>query len=142
MRAREESSLLNAQLAVELRGFTNSDCSFVVVGSIARQEFTPGGDIDWILLLDGMSGPQDFDVALQIKAKVIKNLEGGPMVRILSVVDAYTRECLTLEADISLGSGRVTRMLERVIAERGRPDNVRSDNGPEFTSRPQLDCKA
>ncbi len=57
------------------------------------------------------------------------------MMRILSVVDAYTRECLALEADTSLGSGRVTRVLERLIGERGRPENVRSDNGPEFTSR-------
>ena len=60
------------------------------------------------------------------------------MVRILSVVDAYTRECLALEADTSLGSGRVTRVLERLIEERGRPENVRSDNGPEFTSRRML----
>ena len=37
-----------------------------------------------------------------------------------------------------LGSGRVTRVLERVITERGRPENVRSDNGPEFTSRRML----
>jgi putative transposase len=51
---------------------------------------------------------------------------------------AYTRECLALEADTSLGSGRVTRVLERLIAERGRPENVRSDNGPEFTSRRML----
>jgi putative transposase len=50
----------------------------------------------------------------------------------------YTRECLALEADSSLGSGRVTRVLERVIGERGRPENVRSDNGPEFTSRRML----
>ena len=48
--------------------------------------------------------------------------------------NAYTRECLALEADTSLGSGRVTRVLERVIAERRRPENVRSDTGPEFTS--------
>jgi putative transposase len=60
------------------------------------------------------------------------------MVRILSVVDAYTRECLALEADTSLGSGRVMRVLERLIAQRGRPENVRSDNGPEFTSRRML----
>jgi putative transposase len=66
---------------------------------------------------------------------VIDGLATGRMVRILSVVDAYTRECLVLEADFSLGSGRVTRALEGVIAERGRPENVRSDNGPEFTSR-------
>ena len=66
---------------------------------------------------------------------IVDGLATGRMIRILSVVDAYTRECLALEADTSLGSGRVTRVLERVIAERGRPDNVRSDNGPEFTSR-------
>ncbi|HET9101361.1 MAG TPA: IS3 family transposase [Acidobacteriaceae bacterium] len=66
---------------------------------------------------------------------IVDGLATGRMVRILSVVDAYTRECLALEADTSLGSGRVTRVLDRLIEERGRPDNVRSDNGPEFTSR-------
>ena len=66
---------------------------------------------------------------------IVDGLATGRMVRILSVVDAYTRECLALEADTSLGSGRVTRVLERLIAERGRPETVRSDNGPEFTSR-------
>ena len=66
---------------------------------------------------------------------IVDGLATGRMVRILSVVDAYTRECVALEADFSLGSGRVTRVLERAIAERGRPENLRSDNGPEFTSR-------
>ena len=47
---------------------------------------------------------------------IVDGLATGRMVRILSVVDAYTRECLALEADTSLGSGRVTRVLERVIA--------------------------
>lgn len=69
---------------------------------------------------------------------IVDGLATGRMVRILSVVDAYTRECLALEADTSLGSGRVTRVLERALAERGRPENVRSDNGPEFTSRRML----
>ena len=50
---------------------------------------------------------------------IVDGLATGRMVRILSVVDAYTRECLALEADTSLGSGRVTRVLERVIAKRG-----------------------
>ena len=66
---------------------------------------------------------------------VADGLANGRMVRILTVVDADTRECVALEADFSLGSGRVTRVLERAIAERGRPQQVRSDNGPEFTSR-------
>jgi putative transposase len=66
---------------------------------------------------------------------IIDGLASGRRVRILSVVDAYTRECLALEADTSLGSGRVIRVLERLIAERGAPRSLRSDNGPEFTSR-------
>jgi putative transposase len=66
---------------------------------------------------------------------VIDGLASGRMVRILSVVDAYTRECLALEADTSLGSGRVIRVLEQLIAERGVPESLRCDNGPEFTSR-------
>jgi putative transposase len=59
---------------------------------------------------------------------VVDSLATGRMVRILTVVDAYTRECVALEADFSLGSGRVTRVLERAIGERGRPENLRSDN--------------
>jgi putative transposase len=69
---------------------------------------------------------------------IVDGLATGRMVRILNVMDAYTRECLALEADTSLGSGRVTRVLERLIEELGRPENVRSDNGPEFTSRRML----
>ena len=69
---------------------------------------------------------------------IVDGLATGRMVRILSVVDVYTRECLALEADTSLGSGRVTRVLEQLIEERGRPEAMRSDNGPEFCSRRML----
>ena len=59
-------------------------------------------------------------------------------MRILTVVDVFTRECLALETDTSIGSLRVIRVLEQIIAERGRPQRLRSDNGPEFTSRAYL----
>ena len=59
----------------------------------------------------------------------------GRKFRALSVVDPYTRECLALEVDTSMGSRRVTRVLGGIIAERGVPQAIRSDNGPEFTSR-------
>jgi putative transposase len=42
-------------------------------------------------------------------------------VRVLSVVDNFTRECLALETDTSFASQRVTRILESVIASRGAP---------------------
>ena len=45
---------------------------------------------------------------------------------------------VSLEADVSLGSGRVTRVLDQLIEERGHPESVRSDNGPEFCSRQML----
>jgi putative transposase len=51
------------------------------------------------------------------------------------VVDAHTRECLVLEVDTGFASRRVTRVLEEVIAQRGRPLAIRCDNGPELTSR-------
>jgi putative transposase len=62
-------------------------------------------------------------------------VECGRAIRVLSVVDAYTRECLALEVDTSFASRRVTRVLDAIIAERGRAGAIRVDNGPEFTSR-------
>ena len=59
----------------------------------------------------------------------------GRAIRVLSVVDGYTRECLALEVDTSFASRRVTRVLEAIIAERGTPQVIRCDNGPELTSR-------
>ena len=62
-------------------------------------------------------------------------VECGRTIRVLSVVDAYTRECLALEVDTSFASRRVTRVLEAIIGERGVPQAIRCDNGPELTSR-------
>src|SRR5689334_2429436 len=62
-------------------------------------------------------------------------VECGRAIRVLSVVDAYTRECLALEVDTSFASRRVTRVLEAIVAERGYPQAIRCDNGPELTSR-------
>jgi putative transposase len=59
----------------------------------------------------------------------------GRAIRVLSVVDAYTRECLALEVDTSFASRRVTRVLDAIMAERGQPQAIRCDNGSELTSR-------
>src|SRR6202789_4725187 len=52
--------------------------------------------------------------------------------RMLAVVDDFTRECLSLVADTSLSGVRVGRELDAVIARRGRPQTIVSDNGTEF----------
>lgn len=58
----------------------------------------------------------------------------GRRFRILAVVDDFSRECLALIADTSLSGLRVVRELDAIIARRGRPDTIVSDNGTELTS--------
>jgi putative transposase len=62
----------------------------------------------------------------------------GRRFRILAIVDDFTRECLTLAADTSLPGLRVARELDAVIALRGRPTIIVSDNGTELTSLAML----
>lgn len=62
-------------------------------------------------------------------------LTSGRTIRVLTVVDTFTRECLGLEVDSCLPSVRVTRALDEIIFERGRPESIRMDNGSELTSR-------
>ena len=58
----------------------------------------------------------------------------GRSIRVLNVIDAFTRECLAMEVDTSFAGQRVTRVLDGIIAERGLPQSIRCDNGPELTS--------
>ena len=62
-------------------------------------------------------------------------LAAGRSIRVLSVVNAYTRECLALEVDTGFASRRMTQVLDEIIAHRGAPRLIRCDNGPELTSR-------
>jgi putative transposase len=62
-------------------------------------------------------------------------MASGRAMRVLSIMDVYTRECLALEVDTSFASRRVTRVLEQIVVERGTPQAIRCDNGPELTSR-------
>jgi len=58
--------------------------------------------------------------------------------RILAVVDDFTRECLALVVDNSLSGIRVARELDHLVAMRGRPCMIVSDNGSELTSHAML----
>ena len=61
------------------------------------------------------------------------SLSNGRRIRILTVLDSCTRECLATEVASSLSGVRVTRILQGIMAQRGKPQVLRSDNGPEFT---------
>lgn len=57
-------------------------------------------------------------------------------LRLLTVVDTFTRESLAIEVDTSISGERVARVLDHVIAGRGaQPEEIVMDNGPELTSR-------
>ena len=63
-------------------------------------------------------------------------LASGRRIRLLNVVDTFTREALAIEVDTSISGERVARVLDRVIEERGaQPEEIVMDNGPELTSR-------
>jgi putative transposase len=66
-------------------------------------------------------------------------LHDGRRFRALNIVNQCSRECPALPADTSMPGARVVRELEAVIARRGKPKVIVSDNGPEFTSRAVLD---
>lgn len=66
---------------------------------------------------------------------VADSLFNGRRLRILTVVDDFSKECPVLEVDHSLTGQRVTRVLERVALTRGLPEVITVDNGPEFISK-------
>ena len=63
------------------------------------------------------------------------SLATGRSFRTLNVLDEYSRECLAIEVDTSLTGARVARVLGRIVQQRGSPEEILIDNGPEFTSR-------
>ncbi len=63
-----------------------------------------------------------------------RTCEGRPL-KILTVMDEYSRECLTIEVERSLQSIDVLEHMADLFVARGLPDYIRSDNGPEFTAK-------
>jgi len=63
------------------------------------------------------------------------SLYNGRKIRVLTVVDDYTRECLAIEVDTSINGIRVTNILNRIAYMRSLPDIITIDNGPEFAGR-------
>ena len=70
---------------------------------------------------------------------VSDQMTDGRRFRVLTVVDDCTRECLALVADTSISGRRVARELDAIIAWRGKPATIVSDNGTELTSNAILE---
>jgi putative transposase len=66
---------------------------------------------------------------------VSDSLVNGRRFRSFNVVDDLSRECLATEVDFSLTGKRVSRVLERLSIERGKPTSIVLDNGPELAGK-------
>lgn len=61
-------------------------------------------------------------------------LSDGRKIRMFTLIDTYTRECLAIGVDWRMTSQVASSVLDRVIAKRGKPGIITLDNGTEFTS--------
>lgn len=67
------------------------------------------------------------------------SLTNGRKVRVLNVIDDFNREALAVEADYSHSGHSVVKTLEQIITVKGKPLEIRCDNGPEFLSNKLVD---
>ena len=65
---------------------------------------------------------------------LVDSLQHGRRFRLLTVVDTSRRQCLAIEADVSLTGQRVVQVLNRLAAHGRLPGQIAVDNGPEFRS--------
>jgi len=72
---------------------------------------------------------------------VSDQLATGQRFRALTVIDLFSRECVLIKADRSFPAIKVTEALDQMMAARGQPLMITTDNGTEFTSR-HFDCWA
>jgi len=88
--------------------------------------------------------PTNERVPLQIAQRVNEvwsmdfvsdSLVNGRRLKCLTVADDFSHECVDIATDYGIGGHYVTRLLDRAALFRGYPSVVRTDNGPEFTSR-------
>jgi len=66
---------------------------------------------------------------------VADRTKDGRPLKILTLIDEYSRECLAIKVARSIRSQDVLECLAELFVHRGTPDHIRSDNGPEFTAR-------
>lgn len=120
---RREGWKVNAKRVYRLYDEENLTVRSVERKKIARRQRVPQGQA---------TGPDQCWSADFVSDK----LADGRSIRVLTVVDQFTRECVWLEADRSMNGPKVVAALTQAIAERGaRPRSLTLDNGSEFAGR-------
>lgn len=65
-------------------------------------------------------------------------IASGRTLKCLAIVDDATHESVAVMVEHSMGGNHLTRVLDEICSQRGRPAVIRSDNGPEFVGRAML----
>ena len=116
-------------------------------GRLAESSFSKSGDFEGL----GVKGKNPrrrrggTSTALPTKAGSVNEVwswdfvhtrtENGVPLKLLTLIDEYTRQCLTIRAQRRLRSGDILDALSEVMSERGVPQCIRSDNGSEFIAK-------
>ena len=84
-----------------------------------------------------MSSSRDFGFAKTLSGNgaidfVHDKLSNGKPYKMLTVLDEYTRQALCVEVNRTMGADDVLDALYRLLIKHGKPEYIRSDNGPEF----------
>lgn len=120
---RREGWKVNAKRVYRLYDEENLKVRSVERKKIARRQRVPQGQA---------VQPDDCWSADFVSDKLVD----GRSIRVLTVVDQFTRECIWLEVDRAMNGPKVVAALQQAIAERGaRPRSLTLDNGSEFTGR-------
>jgi transposase InsO family protein len=69
---------------------------------------------------------------------VFDRVSSGRSIKCLAIVDDATHEAIAIVPEHSIGGERLTRLLDEICAQRGKPAIIRTDNGREFTGKAML----
>lgn len=154
--ARERSSLTVQRLGQLVGPLASEDTSLVVFGSLAREEYTEGSDVDWTLLLDGQADPEHWTVTREIARELerggfVKPGQEGAFGRYTSSHDLLhriggnddtnantTQRILLLLESVPIGPRReahdrvIRYLLRRYVTEDFRPHESDTRKVPRF----------
>jgi predicted nucleotidyltransferase len=127
--ARLSSQAFRENLEEGLFGMTSEDASVVVFGSLARDEFTGGSDVDWTLLIDGEADPKHIDLAQQVRKLVTSLAVKQPGREAVFGNIAFSHEIIhRIGGEDDTNSNTTKRILllleSRPIGRRGAFDRV------------------
>jgi putative transposase len=93
--------------------------------------------LPYLLLSREDSGHREHDLRAVFNGVRYVARTGCPWrwIRVLTVVDQFTRECLVLFADNALSGEKVATALDKIVVLRGTPESITVDNGSEFASK-------